>query len=237
MFRFDEAGKDMTGGLLAVSRSFTGGVMANEIVPDRKFLELARLFYDRGLVILSLLTLFVAFFCATSKESMYGEQTTNALEPLHWSWEGGVQGSNASEYAQRVDWLNERAEDVAHLLQERSIASAVVYHRVKSLESAKEKALRRGTSVADLNDLYGMRVVVQNELDVYRCLDAICSSYDVVWGTLKNYIANPKASGYQSIHVVASLEGRRVEFQLRTQSMHEASELEHEAYKARVRVA
>ena len=108
------------------------------------------------------------------------------------AWAGDAREIEESEHDKRANWLNARAEDVARLLQNRSIASAVVYHRVKSPDSAKEKALRRGSAITDLNDLYGMRVVVQNELDVYRCLDAICTSYNVVNGTLKNYIANPK---------------------------------------------
>lgn len=211
--------------------------MANEIAPARKFLELARLFYDRGLVFFSFLTLLAAFFCASSEDAPYRDSSSQSLDPMPLAWAGDAREIEESEHDKRANWLNARAEDVARLLQNRSIASAVVYHRVKSPDSAKEKALRRGSAITDLNDLYGMRVVVQNELDVYRCLDAICTSYNVVNGTLKNYIANPKPSGYQSIHVVATLDGRRVEFQLRTQAMHEASELEHEAYKARVRTA
>ena len=86
-----------------------------------------------------------------------------------------------------------------------------------------------------LNDLYGMRVVVSNELDAYQCLNMICDTYTVVPGTMKDYIVAPKASGSQSLHVVAEVEAKRVEFQIRTTQMHLSAEAEHEAYKERMR--
>ena len=142
------------------------------------------------------------------------------------------------EQARRSAWLGERAVEISERLRRAQIRNATVYNRVKSIESATEKIKRRGLDdVEQLNDLYGMRIVVQNELDVYRCLNVLCNEFEVVPGTLKNYIQAPKASGYQSVHVVNNIDGRRVEFQLRTTAMHEQAEAEHEAYKKRVRVA
>ena len=134
-------------------------------------------------------------------------------------------------------WLNEKATDFVHKLNEHQIHHATVYHRVKSEESAMEKAGKRGIPFTELNDLYGMRVVVDNELDVYQTLNLIRATYPVVPGSIKNYIANPKPSGYQSVHVVTEIDHKRVEFQLRTTEMHLQAEAEHEAYKARMRAA
>ncbi|MCL2325767.1 MAG: hypothetical protein FWC40_04620 [Proteobacteria bacterium] len=137
--------------------------------------------------------------------------------------------------SQRVDWLSGQAQRFSQDLRKNDIQGAQIYHRVKSASSAEEKARRRHTRVSGLNDLYGMRVVVSNELDVYRSLQCLSSTYTIVPGTLKNYIENPKPSGYRGIHAVTLFEGQRVEVQFRTVAMHTQAEMEHEAYKARTR--
>lgn len=134
-------------------------------------------------------------------------------------------------------WLSGRATQLAQSLRSRGVRNVTVYSRVKAEESAREKAARKGIDMMSLNDLYGMRVVVSNELDAYQCLNMICDTYPVVPGTMKNYIVAPKASGYQSIHVVAEVDAKRVEFQIRTEQMHLSAEAEHEAYKARMRAS
>ena len=135
------------------------------------------------------------------------------------------------------NWLTQQATVLAQKLSENHILHATVYNRVKSEDSAREKAARKGIPYTELNDFYGLRVVVDNELDVYETLNLICSTYPTVPGTMKNYIVAPKDSGYQSVHVVAEIENRRVEFQLRTNEMHQQAEAEHEAYKVRMRAA
>ena len=135
------------------------------------------------------------------------------------------------------EWLGLQATEFVQKLNENHIQHATVYHRVKSEDSAREKAAKKGIPFTELNDFYGLRVVVDNELEVYETLNLICSTYPTVPGTMKNYIAAPKASGYQSIHVVAEIDNRRVEFQLRTNEIHLQAEAEHEAYKMRMRAA
>ena len=132
------------------------------------------------------------------------------------------------------NWLESKALEVLTVLRNHDISGATVYHRVKSEQSAAQKAARKNVEMTQLNDLYGMRVVVGNELQVYETLNIICANYPVVPGTIKNYIQNPKPSGYRSIHVVAQIDERRVEFQLRTSEMHAIAEAEHEAYKLRM---
>ena len=139
--------------------------------------------------------------------------------------------------AEGTEWLSRKSTEVVRRLRASGLQNVTVYNRMKSQESAQEKATRRGIEITELNDLYGMRVVVSNELDVYQCLNVICDTYKVIPGTMKDYIVSPKASGYQSVHVVTEIESRRVEFQLRTEAMHLSAEAEHEAYKARMRAA
>ncbi|GEM_PF-2783854 len=190
-----------------------------------------RYLYDHGFSLLALLLTVIAFaFSDTYPEQlrqqrMIGDKSENSAQASRiWRAEGN-------------EWLTQRATEMTQMLKDNGIAQVTVYSRVKAEESAREKAARKGIDIFELNDLYGMRVVVANELDVYQCLNLICGRYEIVPGTIKNYIVSPKASGYQSVHVVAKVEDRRVEFQLRTESMHQSAEAEHEAYKARMRMA
>lgn len=188
--------------------------------------------YERGFSFIGFLLVLLAFaFSGTIPEEMrptsmraLTESKRTNPQLTYWRAEG-------------TEWLSRKSTEVTKKLREAGIQNVTVYNRMKSDESALEKATRQGIEVTDLKDLYGMRVVVANELDVYQCLNIICDSYNVVPGTMKNYIVAPKASGYQSVHVVTEIESRKVEFQLRTESMHLSAEAEHEAYKARMRVA
>ena len=204
------------------------------MLTNNKLASFAHGIYERGFTVLGFLLMLLAFaftgsipadFRPTASRSLTEEKTDGSDKGLEaWRAEG-------------TQWLSNKATEVAVSLRESGIRNVTVYSRMKSNESALEKASKRGISVTELKDLYGMRVVVDNELDVYQCLNHICNTYHVVPGTLKNYIISPKASGYQSVHVVTEIEARRVEFQLRTEAMHLQAEAEHEAYKARMRNA
>jgi len=186
-------------------------------------------------VLLGVLLFFVLSSAANGLASL-DERLSEARDKINA--ENSQRNDLISVQAKRSAWLNERAVEISAKLKKAEIRHATVYSRVKSIESAAVKIRRRGLDdVEKLNDLYGMRIVVENEIDVYRCLNFVCNQYEVVPGTLKNYIESPKPSGYQSVHVVNNIDGRRVEFQIRTIAMHEQAEAEHEAYKKRVCVA
>lgn len=198
----------------------------------RGVLNYSRHLYEHGFSFLAfLLAVFAFAFAGSTEEETRVSQSRALTFAEHTNVEQKIWRENESE------WLTGQATSLTQKLKENGIYQATVYSRLKSDESALEKASRRGISMMELNDLYGMRIVVANELDVYRCLNLICETYPVVPGTMKNYILSPKASGYQSVHVVTQMDSRRVEFQLRTESMHLAAEAEHEAYKARMRAA
>lgn len=194
--------------------------------------SIIRHLYERGFSFLSFILIVLSFIISGSiPEEMRPSNIRALTESKHEN------ARNAAWRTEGTEWLSEKATEVAKKLKSCGIQNVTVYNRMKSEESALEKAAKRGVEITDLKDLYGMRVVVGNELDVYHCLNLICSTYDVVPGTMKNYIVAPKASGYQSVHVVTKIESRMVEFQLRTEAMHLSAEAEHEAYKERMRIA
>jgi GTP pyrophosphokinase/guanosine-3',5'-bis(diphosphate) 3'-pyrophosphohydrolase len=81
------------------------------------------------------------------------------------------------------------------------------------------------SSFAQVNDLFGFRLVVAQLSDCYLALGILHQLYKPVPGRFKDYIAIPKANGYQSLHTtLVSPLGTAVEFQIRTEPMHAVAE-------------
>jgi (p)ppGpp synthase/HD superfamily hydrolase len=108
--------------------------------------------------------------------------------------------------------------------------------RVKSFESTWRKMRRRQFSFSEVLDSIGARVIVETTDDCYRLLDRVHRRYVRISGQQRDYIASPKANGYQSLHTtVRNEEGMPIEIQLRTFGMHEQCEdgaASHQLYKA-----
>lgn len=121
--------------------------------------------------------------------------------------------------------------------------------RLKTPMSIKEKLERRGLPVTlesieeNLNDVAGVRVICSFPDDVYTLADALLNQDDITLLQKKDYIANPKANGYRSLHLIVSVpiffsnekHMVRVEIQLRTIAMDFWASLEHQLrYKKNV---
>ncbi len=95
-----------------------------------------------------------------------------------------------------------------------------VLGREKHVYSIYKKMLVKGIKFSDVFDVYGFRIISQQADDCYRVLGAIHSLYKPVPGRFKDYIALPKANGYQSLHtVLIGPFGLPLEIQVRTQDM------------------
>ncbi len=76
-----------------------------------------------------------------------------------------------------------------------------------------------------LSDIVAFRIIVASQDECYRALGAVHREWQAVPGRFKDYISNPKGNGYRSLHTtVIGPSGWRVEVQIRTINMHEASE-------------
>ena len=73
-----------------------------------------------------------------------------------------------------------------------------------------------------LSDIYGFRIVTEDEAACYAAMGAVHKKMRVIPGRMKDYISGPKSNGYRSIHTTVSGPGAsRVEIQIRTRDMHE----------------
>jgi len=108
---------------------------------------------------------------------------------------------------------------------ENSNIQAEVYGREKHLYSIYRKMQEKHLAFTEVFDIYGFRVVVEDIPTCYLALGALHSLYKPIPGKIKDYIAIPKANGYQSLHsTLFGPYGTPVEIQIRTKEMNRLAE-------------
>ncbi len=97
--------------------------------------------------------------------------------------------------------------------------------RVKSIYSLHKKLQKVEGNIDDIYDLMALRVIVGSKEDCYRVLGILHGMYQPMIARIKDYIAVPKPNGYQSLHTTVITPNKQiVEFQIRTQAMHDYAE-------------
>jgi guanosine-3',5'-bis(diphosphate) 3'-pyrophosphohydrolase len=101
----------------------------------------------------------------------------------------------------------------------------LVSGREKTIYSIYRKMREKHTTFAQVSDIFGFRIVVPTLPECYLALGVLHQTYKPVPGRFKDYIAIPKANGYQSLHTtLVSPLGTAVEFQIRTEPMNAVAE-------------
>ena len=113
--------------------------------------------------------------------------------------------------------------------------AALVQGRPKHIYSIVKKMRGKSLGFDQVFDIRAMRVIAADVKGCYAALGFVHSCFTPIEGEFDDYIAKPKANGYQSLHTVVRDEGgRAVEIQIRTQAMHDHAETgvaAHWAYK------
>ncbi|MCL4739459.1 MAG: bifunctional (p)ppGpp synthetase/guanosine-3',5'-bis(diphosphate) 3'-pyrophosphohydrolase [Burkholderiaceae bacterium] len=119
----------------------------------------------------------------------------------------------------------ERVEQDVHKAFARARMKVQISGREKTLYSIYRKMRDKRQGFAQVNDIFGFRIIVAGVDDCYRALGVLHQLYKPVPGRFKDYIAIPKANGYQSLHTtLVSPLGTPVEFQMRTEAMDAVAE-------------
>ncbi|MDB5177918.1 MAG: relA [Candidatus Saccharibacteria bacterium] len=97
--------------------------------------------------------------------------------------------------------------------------------RVKSIYSLFKKLKKVDGNIDDIYDLMALRIIVKNKDDCYKVLGILHTMYQPMIARIKDYTAVPKPNGYQSLHTTVITRNEQiVEFQIRTEAMHEYAE-------------
>ena len=98
--------------------------------------------------------------------------------------------------------------------------------RPKHIYSIWKKMQRKGAEFGEIYDVYAIRLLVDEVRDCYAALGIVHSIWRPIPGQFDDYIAVPKNNLYQSLHTaVIALDGKPLEIQIRTQAMHQVSEV------------
>ena len=171
--------------------------------------------------------------------------TAAEIERLEWSRQRTMEFRRLMSYyrcaIKEVQTKFEVLDEEYSLQNDRNPISGIK-SRLKSLSSILEKMERKQLPIGiesmeqNLNDIAGIRVICSFERDVYTLADALLKQDDITLIERKDYIANPKANGYRSLHLIVEIpiflekEKRpmKVEIQLRTIAMDCWATLEHQ---------
>ena len=157
------------------------------------------------------------------------------------SWEEVqlVYNSALKEIGTKLEILN---DEFAHVHQYNPIEH--IKSRIKTSESIVKKLKKNGyeanirNMVKYVNDIAGIRVICSFTSDIYRIAEMLINQSDIKVISVKDYILNPKSSGYKSYHLIVTvpvfLSDRildvKVEIQIRTVAMDFWASLEHKIH-------
>lgn len=143
-------------------------------------------------------------------------------------------------YPAQYEWLKSKIEDrfqererylkkikpiVEKKLKKEGIKFLDIHARAKRYYSLFKKLERYNMDFSKIYDLMASRIVVPTVRDCYATLGIIHKNWKPLPGRIKDYIAVPKANGYQSLHTtVFCVNGKITEFQIRTPEIHWESE-------------
>ena len=119
----------------------------------------------------------------------------------------------------RKHLLEELKKKIILRLKESNLKTTVT-GREKHLYSIYRKMKSQRKSFSEIMDVFAFRILVNTVDECYRALGLVHSTYKPIPGRFKDYIAIPKANGYQSLHTTLfGQEGVPVEIQIRTKEM------------------
>ncbi len=157
------------------------------------------------------------------------ERIKTELEDLSFKY---LYPEEYQKIAQEIAWKKEEREkyiqEVNSIILERLTSyglAARVSGRPKHFYSIFRKMKAQNLEFEQVYDLIAFRIILETVKDCYEALGIIHSMWKPIPGRFKDYIAMPKANGYQSLHTtVIGPYGERVEIQIRTEEMNRTAE-------------
>jgi GTP pyrophosphokinase len=142
--------------------------------------------------------------------------------PQEYAW---VESLVKKRYAEKERYLRKVGERVKAELTKQGITVLDIHGRTKHYYSLYKKVLKHERNLDKIYDLVALRIIVPTVSDCYATLGIVHQLWKPLKGRIKDYIAQPKPNGYQSLHTTVFCDGGEiVEIQIRTEQMHEEAE-------------
>ena len=143
------------------------------------------------------------------------------LDPVAYK---DIEDSLEAQSTKRKEFL----DDIKMRIEERIkevVSDSQVSGRIKSVHGIYRKMYMQNKNIDEIYDIFAVRIIVDTVIDCYNCLGIIHDMFKPIPGRFKDYISNPKANMYQSLHTtVIGKEGIPFEVQIRTKEMHYTAE-------------
>ena len=129
----------------------------------------------------------------------------------------------AQKKAERGEYLD-RAVKKIYTATSKAGIDVNITSRAKHFYSIYQKMRKRNKEPGELYDLLALRIICTEVSECYALIGIVHGLWKPMEGRFKDYIAMPKANGYQSLHTTVMCEGKPLEIQIRTQEMHNIAE-------------
>lgn len=149
------------------------------------------------------------------------DKSISFLDPVAYH---DIENKLEIQNSQRLELLAEIKNKITERVHE-TIKDAKVDGRIKSVHGIYRKMYIGGKSFDQIYDIYAVRIIVDTVVDCYNCLGIVHDMFRSIPGRFKDYISNPKANMYQSLHsTLICADGIPFEVQIRTWDMHRNAE-------------
>lgn len=139
--------------------------------------------------------------------------------PDEFAW---IQSQMVEQYHTKERHLKIVKKQLEEELKKEKIEYLKIEGRGKDMYSFYKKVMANDKDINKVHDLIALRVILKSIPECYTVLGAIHRRWRPIKGRVKDYIAQPKPNGYQSLHTtIFSDAGEVIEIQIRTQEMHE----------------
>ncbi len=146
----------------------------------------------------------------------------SALYPMRYRI---LKSAVSKSLGSRLEIIDLIDEEIRARLKKTNIPIRSLMGREKHLYSIYRKMLEKHLPFSEVMDMYGFRIIVDKLDTCYRVLGVLHNLYKPLTQRFKDYIAIPKANGYQSLHTVLfGPYGVPIEVQIRTEEMHRTAE-------------
>ena len=143
------------------------------------------------------------------------------LRPHRYSVLSKAMNKSKAANRQTIDKMEEMIREA---LSKHDIAGELEKRR-KNLYSVYQKMQNQSLTFAQVEDIIGFRLIVEDRMQCYLALGALHECFTPMQERFKDYIAMPKLNGYQSLHTaLVTREEVKVEIQIRTRAMHQVAE-------------